>query len=303
MSTTATNGVGGDSSLIPNVITFVAGASYGLNTVFVGQPFDTIKTRMQGVSTTINAPSGFTSQFLDLHGKEGVRGLYRGGLPLMMGGSLMRSAQFGVSAEAKGFLKRNNVPSFKILGTIDSEVLLSGIAGGLGRALVEIPTDFFKIRRQVQRDLKQRLNIGEIWRQSLDGSSVTMTRNTILFSSFIIYIDLSKQAVVAGSVPKFLCNDDESGLSPFAKGAICSNLAWITCFPLDVIKTQRQSGNYDGSGGYNLLKSNFQKGVLFRGVVPALIRSTIANGTSMVVYEFVHSKLSNTFSVTRKDMM
>ncbi len=200
-------------------------------------------------------------------------------------------------------MKRNNVPSFKILGTVDSDVLLAGIAGGLGRALVEIPTDFFKIRRQVQKDLKQKLNVGEIWRQSLDGSSVTMTRNTILFASFIIYIDLSKQAVAAGSVPKFLCNEDLSSLSPFAKGAICSNLAWITCFPLDVIKTQRQSGNYDGSGGFNLLKKNFEKGVLFRGVVPALFRSTIANGTSMVVYEFVHSSLSEVFAVTRKDMV
>jgi len=207
------------------------------------------------------------------------------------------------SAEAKGFLKRNNVPNVKILGTVDSEVLFAGIAGGLGRALVEIPTDFFKIRRQVQTDVKQRLNIGEIWRQSLNGSSVTMTRNTILFASFIIYIDLSKQAVVAGSIPKFLCNEDLSGLSPFAKGAICSNLAWITCFPLDVIKTQRQSGNYDGSGGLSLLKKNFQKGVLFRGLIPGLFRSTIANGTSMVVYEFVHSHLSKIFAVERKDMV
>ena len=41
----------------------------------------------------------------------------------------------------------------KLLGLIDSSVLLSGIAGGLGRALVEIPTDFFKIRRQVQIDV------------------------------------------------------------------------------------------------------------------------------------------------------
>ena len=143
----------------------------------------------------------------------------------------------------------------------------------------------------------------QIWKQSLNGSFVTLSRNTILFSSFIIYIDLSKQAVAAGLVPKILCNEELSGLTPFAKGAICANLAWISCWPIDVIKTQTQSGNYGGSGGIKLLKENFEKGVLFRGITPGLFRSTLANGTSMVVYEFVHSKLSEHFGVTRKDLL
>ena len=190
----------------------------------------------------------------------------------------------------------------KLLGLIDSSVLLSGIAGGLGRALVEIPTDFLKIRRQVQIDVNANLKISEIWKQSLNGSFITFSRNTILFSSFIVYVDLSKQAVSAGFVPKFICNEDSTGLSPFAKGAICANLAWITCWPIDVIKTQRQSGNYDG-GGMSLLMKNFQNGAMFRGIVPGLMRSTIANGTSMVIYEKVHSSLSDFFGVGRKDML
>ena len=200
-------------------------------------------------------------------------------------------------------MKRNNVPSFKIFGLIDSGVLLAGIAGGMGRALVEIPTDFFKIRRQVQHDINSRLNLSQIWKESLNGSSVTMVRNTVLFSSFIVYLDLSKQAVVAGLVPSMICNEDQTGLTPFAKGALCANLAWMTCWPMDVIKTQKQSGNYDGSGGMTLLKKNFEKGTLFRGMIPGLLRSTIANGTSMVVYEYVHSSLTLFFGVNRKDMV
>ena len=86
-------------SLIPNAITFAAGASYGLTTVFVGQPLDTIKTRMQRISTKNKGTSGFASQMVNLYSKEGLRGLYCGGFPLMIGGSLMRSAQFGVRYE------------------------------------------------------------------------------------------------------------------------------------------------------------------------------------------------------------
>lgn len=78
---------------IPYAITFIAGGSYGLTTVAIGQPLDTIKTRMQGMDST---KSKTISVFWDLYSKEGVKGLYRGGLPLMLGGSMMRSAQFGV---------------------------------------------------------------------------------------------------------------------------------------------------------------------------------------------------------------
>ena len=34
------------------VDTFIAGSAYGTTTVLVGQPFDTIKTRMQALQTT-----------------------------------------------------------------------------------------------------------------------------------------------------------------------------------------------------------------------------------------------------------
>ena len=91
------------SSSLPYLITFLAGASYGLTTVLIGQPLDTIKTRMQGLK---NSPTTVTTQtrsatsavqvFRELYGSEGLRGLYRGGLPLVIGGSVMRSAQFGV---------------------------------------------------------------------------------------------------------------------------------------------------------------------------------------------------------------
>lgn len=288
-----------DSSFVPYAITFLSGASYGLTTVIVGQPLDTVKTRMQGMSS-----SSATAIFRDLYTKEGLKGLYRGGLPLIVGGSFMRSAQFGVSAKAREVLEANEIPRYKLFNTIDSNVLLAGVAGGVGRALVEIPTDFLKIRRQVQIDLNNRMQFDVVKKHLMDGSSLTFVRNTILFTSFIVYIDLSKQACAAGLVPAFLCTEDKETLSPFAKGAICANLAWLTCWPLDVGKTQRQSGNFDTSASsFEMLKKNLKQGKMFRGLVPGLIRSSTANGTSMVVYEAVHQRLSTFFGVKRKDMV
>lgn len=68
------------------------GVLYGTTSVAVGHPFDTVKTKMQ-------AQSGFESQsMLKTFGKtlreQGVRGLYRGCLPPLMGSGLFRSTQF-----------------------------------------------------------------------------------------------------------------------------------------------------------------------------------------------------------------
>ena len=56
-------------------------------------------------------------------------------------------------------------------------------------------------------------------RTLLHGSSVTIIRNMGLFSSFSIYRDI-------------LSSLNPSGISPFWMGAICSNLAWLTIWPL-----------------------------------------------------------------------
>ena len=73
--------------------------------------------------------------------------------------------------------------------------------------------------------------------------------------------------------------------------------------PADVVKTQRQSGNYDESKTtMMLLKENVKTGRLFRGVVPGLVRSSLANGSSMVIYEGVHTALTEQFGLERRDM-
>ena len=230
----------------------------------------------------------------DVFTREGLRGLYRGGLPMVVGGSLMRSAQFGVSGKVADMLKNSSLPEFKLFGIIDYKVVLAGIAGGLGRGVVEAPADFFKVRRQVEQ--------GWSMRQIVEGTSVTLTRNALLYAAFVVYMDLAKQACAGGYVPSALTTEDGNNLSPFAKGAICANLAWLTLWPMDVVKTQRQSGNF-GEGAVSLLKRNLASGQLFRGVVPGLARSTIANGCSMVVYEYVHTNLSRLWGKDRKDLV
>lgn len=247
---------------------FIAGFAYGTTTVIVGQPLDTIKTRMQALGHVSAIQTAKT-----IFARDGVAGLYRGGFPMFIGGGLIRSAQFGVY-ESVLAVQRQHFGEYRqedrIGGVFDPQIIIAGFAGGIGRGAVEGPFEYIKTRRQVNHHW----TIKEI----LNGSGATMFRNSFLFCSFMIYVDMSKQLV-------------PGGLGAFWTGAICSNLAWLTVWPLDVVKSQVQSGKFANKSIPALLLHNFQNGAVFRGLMPGLVRSFVANGCSMVVYNKVLSLL------------
>lgn len=240
---------------------FIAGFAYGCTSVLVGQPLDTIKTQAQ------MSPGKSTMQLgQQMFQKEGILGLYRGSAPMIAGGALIRSAQFGVNdASLAAIRKVTGGPvhlSQRTFGVFDYQVIVAGFCGGIARGLVEGPFEFMKVRRQV--DSKWKLT--DIYK----GSGATIARNSFLFSSFVVYMDISKLIVE---------------LPPFALGSICANMAWLTIWPMDVVKSQIQSGAHEGKSIVSLLKDVIRTGAMFRGLVPGLLRSTIANGSAMVVYK------------------
>jgi len=246
---------------LQTMVSFTAGAAYGLTSVAVGQPLDTVKTRMQARPDL--ASSSAWRVAWDLLRTQGPVGLYRGGLPVVLGGTMFRSAQFGFYEAALGKL-RSTTPTHKFFGLLDWQVALAGAVGGIARGVIEAPFDQVKVCQQVEHEWSMRT--------LFQGSSVTILRNTALFSAFSIYRDL---------LPQFVTTE----ISPFWTGALCSNLAWLTVWPLDVIKSQMQSGNYGSRSCASLLWEAASTGRLFRGVMPGLARSTVANGTAMVAYK------------------
>ncbi|GMH96671.1 hypothetical protein TrST_g5275 [Triparma strigata] len=239
-----------------NTITFLSGLAYGLASTLTGHPFDTLKTRLQSLPTSSNS----MSVARDLVGREGVRGLYKGASPLFLMGGVIRSFQFGFYDTA---LRYQSPSESRVFGVFDQRVVLAGFVGGAGRAIVEAPADYIKTRRQVDQPWR--------FKGMLQGSIATFARNSFLFSSFAIYVDLSKLLV-------------PGGLSPFLQGAVCANLAWLTVWPMDVAKSQIQSGLGGKEGLMKALVEIFRTGKVFRGLGPGLVRSTVANGVGMVVF-------------------
>ena len=79
-----------------SIESFIAGFAYGGTTVIVGQPFETLKTLTQLSSSSGIRPSIITTA-RELYTSSGIKGFYRGGTPLLIGGGLMRSRHNSVS--------------------------------------------------------------------------------------------------------------------------------------------------------------------------------------------------------------
>ena len=259
-----------------SLISFIAGASYGFTSVAVGQPLDTIKTTMQAYpSKTSVLGTG-----KEIWTTSGLRGLYRGGVPPMVGGAFFRSCQFGAYNNALALLRGSSLPQRRIC-YVDYQVVLAGMAGGFGRGIAEGPFDYVKTRQQVKGSWS--------FREAYKGTGVTMGRNIVLFAVFAFNIDMSKQ----------LTNGE--GFSPFWTGAICANGAWLAVWPLDVIKSRTQSGMHEGKSFAQHFVEAAKTGSMYRGLLPGLARSTVANGCAMVVYKKTTKMLEEFFEIDNKD--
>jgi hypothetical protein len=158
---------------------------------------------------------------------------------------------------------------------VNPHVVVAGFCGGIGRGLVEGPFEMVKVRRQVVTPW----TMSEIGK----GFGTTLVRNAFLFASFAVYMDIYDHYSLFDVNP--------AAGSPFLKGGICANLAWLTIWPLDVVKSRLQSGHYPGKSPWTILRDAIRDGHLYRGLVPGLTRSFIANGCSMVVYKHVERSL------------
>ena len=162
-------------TLLQTLVPAICGIAYGITSVLVGQPLETVKTQMQ---TLQNGSSIETAR--KILKEEGVLGLYRGGIPLILGGGIIRSAQFGVYDNIFAYLKRFELPKLgaeESAVRVDPNVLIAGVCGGCGRGLVEGPFEYIKVRQQVLNKWK--------FKEVFHGYGATMFRNSLLFGAFV----------------------------------------------------------------------------------------------------------------------
>ena len=276
-----------------------------------GHPFDTIKTRLQ--TTDITRFSGPMSCLRQTLAQEGVRGLYKGFTPPLVGFIAMDSLLLGSFSVYKRFLHRSlglESPGRPIAGgnryttpADRSSVLVNFISGGLAGwtvSFIAAPIEHVKARLQVQYCTKIYSGpidcIQKIYRNHGVRGVYRGLPATIIFRSFFAvfwasYDVLNRQLQVSTDLNLPLIN--------FMAAGMAAQLYWLTGYPTDVIKQRVMTTPLDGvkngdrrhyvrwtAVARTIYKESGWRG-FWRGFVPCFLRAFPANAMSIMTFEAV----------------
>lgn len=132
----------------------------------------------------------------------------------------------------------------------------SGFIAGACSSLLVTPTEYCKVSRQVRQPI--------VLRSLMRGFVPTFWRESIAFS---LYFGLYRWL------------QTERGYQPLLHGGIAGASCWLVTYPLDTAKTRVQIGSHTTT--WRALRA----GKLFRGLLPCLVRSFVANACGFYVYE------------------
>ena len=123
---------------------FVSGTISGWGQTLAGQPFDTVKVRLQA---NPGKYSGAVACFYDCVRREGPLGLYKGTLAPMLGIGFCNALQFAGYEGAKGYIE-SGMQTRRPLHLY--EHFLCGATGGFLNTITTAPVEHIRIRTQLQ---------------------------------------------------------------------------------------------------------------------------------------------------------
>ena len=267
---------------------FVSGGIAGGIGVSVVYPIDLIKTRLQNQIGTSNKYKGSIDCFLQTVKREGVRGLYKGLRPQLIGVAPEKALKLTVNDTLKFGLGEYSLSEYN-LGQTKINIICGAIAG-LSQVIVTNPLEITKIQLQLYGEkypnsptslvyLVKKLKLKGLYK----GSGACMMRD-IPFSGiyFPLYSYLKN---------KFSNNNKITNTNQMIVGTLAGACAAGATTPADVIKTRLQ---------VNITKSSKRSGIvkcyknivkyegyssLFKGLVPRVSRSAPQFGITLYIYE------------------
>lgn len=247
---------------------------------YVGQPFDTVKVRMQ---TNPDVYGGIL-QTVKKTAAEGVPAFWKGAVPTAMGMALENAMAFGVNEALKRAFPDPN------FGKMDANQrpdllrpFLMGAMTGCCSALVLLPSEVIKAKTQVtvgsggsSNEIMKQMMKKQGMKSMFVGLEAQLMRDGPFYAFFFGSYDLLCYLFKV-NVPSM---PDE--LRYFMSGGFAGMLGWAAAMPFDVPKTNVQS-RWDtkvvGSYFPELIRIGRERGVmgLYSGLGPTLARAFPAN--------------------------
>ncbi|ORY63054.1 carrier protein YMC2 [Pseudomassariella vexata] len=306
---------------------FVAGVFSGVAKLSVGHPFDTIKVRLQTTdSARFNGPLQCVAQTIR---NEGIRGLYKGATPPLVGWMFMDSIMLGSLTMYRRLLAENifvrsppsaRHPDLARNATAAAQAAhsiahlpsfghgLAGIMAGATVSFIAAPVEHVKARLQIQYSANkaERLYSGPIdcVRKIYGAHGVRGIYKglfaTLMFRSFFFFW--------WGSYDVFsrILRERTSLSAPsvnFWAGGCSAQIFWLTSYPSDVVKQRIMTDPMGGRLGDGTPKfktwSAAAKAVYresgwrgyWRGFLPCFLRAFPANAMALMAFEGVMKAL------------
>ena len=289
------------NSWIASLVDFGAGFISGSVSIFVGQPFDTIKVRLQ-TNSSFGGPLECLRHTLRT---EGPRALFKGVTSPVASQSAVNATIFGVYGSTLRALGHggdgNNGAGAPPARAPLSAVFVAGSAAGLVQTVFVSPADLIKCKLQVQTASKAEATykgpidvIKQVVKQNgprgmMRGWVATFWRETPSFGLyFVIYEAVLRQLTDPNSA------EGPSWVTSAIAGAVTGSLTWASIYPFDVVKSRIQTmPDSTPAADRRILKVfadlHRQHGTqaFYRGLGTTMLRAMPVNGVLFPVYEIV----------------
>ncbi|KAK7541568.1 mitochondrial carrier domain-containing protein [Phyllosticta citricarpa] len=281
---------------------FVAGVFSGITKLAVGHPFDTIKVRLQ--TSEKSRFSGPLECLVQTVRNEGMRGLYKGATPPLVGWMAMDSLMLGSLTVYRRLLREHVFTPVNAVEQSTHKLSsvghgVAGILAGWTVSFIAAPVEHVKARLQVQyaAEKSQRLYSGPIDCSTklirghglpglFHGLSATLLFRTWFFAWWGSYDVLTRYLSANTSLSAPAIN--------FWAGGLSAQVFWLTSYPCDVVK-QRIMTDPLGEGRKYPRWKDAARAVwqetgwrgYWRGFVPCFLRAFPANAMALVAFEGV----------------
>ncbi|KAI8911075.1 mitochondrial carrier domain-containing protein, partial [Gorgonomyces haynaldii] len=279
----------------------LAGSFGGIVQVLVGQPFDTVKVRLQTQSTTNPVYSGMVDCAAKTLKSEGILGFYKGTLTPLVGIGACVSIQFGALETLK---RAFSGPQKKELTL--SQLFLCGAGSGLANSVLSGPIEHVRIRLQVQSaankvydgpfDFLRKVYASHGFAGIYKAQAITMVRE---FGGYGIYFATYEYLIQKKMKDNRIDRNQVSAWHQLLYGALSGYALWLVIYPIDAIKSKLQTDAFNPSdrafkSSMDCLKKTLaQQGVsgLYKGFWACMLRAGPANASTFAAYEIAMNLL------------
>ncbi|XP_070506544.1 mitochondrial ornithine transporter 1 [Chironomus tepperi] len=283
----------GTHSFKAGVIDFTAGSLGALGMVYVSQPLDTVKVKMQ---TFPKLYTGMVNCFVTTFKRDGfVRGLYAGTIPAVVANVAENSVLFAAYGVCQNFVaktieNKKDATEITLLGNATA-----GFLAAFFSSFTLCPTELIKCKLQALHEMKQSKQISpyQLTKQILRtegirgmfrGLTPTFAREMPGYFFFFGGYEATRELLAKPGQSK----DDIGPLKTMVAGAVGGASLWTAIFPADVIKSRVQIQGLSDSMfkvGMDIAKKD---GILalYNGLTPTICRTIPATAVLFVIYEY-----------------